>query len=285
MSLAELPRPAALRREKPTDQPTSAEPSPAPLSAPLAPAAPRPGLAQQPRSAPQPDSARRPGQPEWPGPTPRHCPAPRHDMRCSIGDAASYSVMVGIGETYLAAFALALGTGETFAGLIATLPMLAGASIQLATPWALKRFHSYRTWTVLCAVVQATALLAAALAVWFQAYSVTAAAAWVFVAASAYWAASQAAGPAWNTWIEEIIPKRTRANFFACRARISQMCVLLGFAAGGIALHLGRGSGWELAAFVGIFVVGAICRFASAGILSQQSEVSAGKYHARPVTL
>ena len=34
-------------------------------------------------------------------------------MRCSIGDAASYSVMVGIGETYFAAFALALGTGET----------------------------------------------------------------------------------------------------------------------------------------------------------------------------
>jgi hypothetical protein len=63
-------------------------------------------------------------------------------MRCSIADAASYSIMVGIGETYLAAFALALGTGETFAGLIATLPMLAGASIQLATPWALRRFHS-----------------------------------------------------------------------------------------------------------------------------------------------
>ncbi len=206
-------------------------------------------------------------------------------MRCSIGDAASYSVMVGIGETYLAAFALALGTGETFAGLIATLPMLAGASIQLATPWALRRFHSYRTWTVLCAIVQATALLAAALAVWFQGFSIAVAAAWVFVAASAYWAASQAAGPAWNTWIEEIIPKRTRANFFACRARISQMYVLLGFAAGGIALHLGHASGWELAAFVGIYVVGAICRFVSAGFLSRQSEVSAGKYHARPVTL
>jgi MFS family permease len=206
-------------------------------------------------------------------------------MRCSIGDAASYSVMVGIGETYLAAFALALGTGETFAGLIATLPMLAGASIQLATPWALRRFHSYRTWTMVCAIVQATALSAAALAVWFQGFSITAAAAWVFVAASAYWAASQAAGPAWNTWIEEIIPKRTRANFFACRARISQMCVLLGFAAGGIALHLGHANGWELSAFIGIFVVGAVCRFVSAGFLSKQSEVSAGKYHARPVTL
>src|SRR5215207_2022114 len=86
--------------------------------------------------------------------------SPRRDMRASIGDAAAYSLMVGIGETYFAAFALALGTGETFAGLIATLPMLAGASLQLATPWALRRLRSYRAWVVLCASLQAAALLA-----------------------------------------------------------------------------------------------------------------------------
>src|SRR5918999_3514739 len=113
--------------------------------------------------------------------------------------------------------------------------MLAGASLQLATPWALRRFHSYRTWVVLCASLQAAALLLMPIAACFIG---TAAAAWVFVAATAYWAASQATGPAWNTWIEEIIPRRVRANFFACRARISQICVLIGFAAGGLALHL-----------------------------------------------
>src|SRR5215510_3075952 len=68
---------------------------------------------------------------------------PREDLRASIGDAAAYSVMVGIGETYFAAFALALGTGETFAGLVATLPMLAGAALQLATPFCLKHARSY----------------------------------------------------------------------------------------------------------------------------------------------
>jgi MFS family permease len=207
-------------------------------------------------------------------------------MRCSIWDAASYSVMVGIGETYLAAFALALGTGETFAGLIATLPMLAGSSLQLATPWALRRFHSYRTWVVLCASLQAAALLIVPVAVWLS--GITAKAIWVFVAASAYWAASQATGPAWNTWIEEIIPKRVRANFFACRARISQMCVLIGFAIGGLALHfaaeVGRSQAWVLAAFVAIFLVGAACRFISAAILSRQSEPSQGRYSARSVT-
>jgi MFS family permease len=208
--------------------------------------------------------------------------SPRGDMRASIGDAASYSVMVGIGETYFAAFALALGTGETFAGLIATLPMLAGASLQLATPWALRRLRSYRTWVVLCASLQAAALLAMPIAACFIG---TAAAAWVFIAATAYWAASQATGPAWNTWIEEIIPRPVRANFFACRARTSQMCTLIGFIAGGMALHLGKAQGWVLAAFVGIFLVGSACRFLSAWFLTRQHEPSCGRYETRSVSL
>lgn len=208
--------------------------------------------------------------------------SPRQDLRASIGDAAAYSVMVGIGETYFAAFALALGTGETFAGLIATLPMLAGASLQLATPYALRRFQSYRTWVVLCASLQATALLLMPIAACFIG---TSAALWVFVAATAYWAASQATGPAWNTWIEEIIPRRVRANFFACRARISQMCTLIGFVAGGMALHLGKAQGWLVAAFVGIFLIGSASRLLSALFLTKQREPSRGKYTTRNVSL
>src|SRR5437879_1538537 len=64
---------------------------------------------------------------------------PRDDLRCSMGDAAACSVMIGVGETYFGAFALALGTGETIAGLVATLPMLFGATLQLITPWCLQQ--------------------------------------------------------------------------------------------------------------------------------------------------
>jgi MFS family permease len=203
-------------------------------------------------------------------------------MRCSIGDAAAYSVMVGIGETYFAAFALALGMGETVAGLVATLPMLAGASLQLATPWALSRFRSYRTWVVLCASLQAAALLVMPIAACLIG---SAKVTWVFAAAAAYWAASQATGPAWNTWIEEIIPKRVRARYFACRARVSQTFTLVGFVAGGIALHLGNVQGWVLPTFAAIFLVGSACRFLSAWFLSQQSEPSQGRYVTRRISL
>lgn len=197
-------------------------------------------------------------------------PSPRSDLKASVGDAAGYSVMVGIGETYFAPFALALGTGETFAGLVATLPMLSGALLQLATPWGVKKFGSLKRWIVTCASIQAIALLMMPLAALL--YSTRAAALFVFAAATLYWAAGLATAPAWNTWIEGLVPKLVRTRYFACRSRISQVCTLLGFVAGGIALQIGSSSSWLLAAFAGIFLVAATCRGYSAACLANHSD-------------
>lgn len=205
---------------------------------------------------------------------------PRDDLRASIGDGIGHSAMVGMGETYFAAFALALGTGETIAGLIATLPMLAGASMQLATPWFLARAKSYRRWVVLFASMQAAALLVMPLAIFLTSSLATF---WVAVAASCYWAASQTTGPAWNTWIEEIVPRRLRANFFALRSRLCQSATLAGFVAAALALEFGKSRGWLLAAFACVFLVGASSRFMSSWFLSRHSEPSRGRYHLRRV--
>ena len=62
----------------------------------------------------------------------------RHNLGRSIGDAASFGAMVGLGETYLPAFALALGMGETSAGLVASLPLVAGGIMQLVSLRAMK---------------------------------------------------------------------------------------------------------------------------------------------------
>jgi MFS family permease len=208
--------------------------------------------------------------------------SPRDDLAASIGDAVGCSVMIGLGETYFAAFALALGTGETFAGLVATVPMLAGATLQLVTPRLLRQAKSYKRWVVACVSLQAAALLCMPLAV---AFTGNAAAALIFLAATFYWAASQASGPAWNTWIEEIVPRRLRARFFAVRSRVSQACTLAGFALGGLALQAGKNTGWLLTAFVGIFLIGSSCRFMSAWFLNRQSEPSRGRYQPRSVPI
>jgi cyanate permease len=72
----------------------------------------------------------------------------------TTADVAAYSLMVGFGETYLPAFALALGLGPVAAGLTATVPILVGAVLQLVTPAAVARLGSNRGWVVACTAVQ-----------------------------------------------------------------------------------------------------------------------------------
>lgn len=51
----------------------------------------------------------------------------RRNLTAMNADGFSFSVMVGIAETYLPAFVLARGLGEMNAALIATVPVLLGS--------------------------------------------------------------------------------------------------------------------------------------------------------------
>jgi MFS family permease len=192
----------------------------------------------------------------------------RADLCANLADGGCFSVMVGIGEAYLPAFALAVGMGEVLAGLVASLPMLAGAVLQLASPRAIRRLGSHRRWVVLCASCQAASFVPLAIAALVGSIP-----AWgVFLIASVYWGAGLATGPAWNTWMESIVPRRVRARFFACRTRLTQAGMVTGLLAGGFALQTGKAYGQPLTAFALLFTVAFVCRSLSAGFLFRQTE-------------
>lgn len=175
--------------------------------------------------------------------------------------------MVGLGETYFSAFVLALNGGEIASGLITALPLLVGATMQLAAPWAVRRIGSHKRWVVFCSGMQSASLLLLPIAAWLGAPAVKL----VYVTAVLYWGMGLAAGPAWNTWIEGIVPRRVRTRFFAYRVRISQACILLGFIVGGVTLQYGKDHGHTLLAFSAIFLVAAVCRAISTSFLGVQS--------------
>jgi MFS family permease len=191
----------------------------------------------------------------------------RRNLKAINADGFSFSIMVGIAETYLPAFMLARGFGELSAALIAALPVLLGSLLQLAAPWLLARLGAYRRFVVTVAALQATSVLVLtglALAENVRPWM-------VFVPATLYWAAGLAAGPAWNLWVEQLVPSRIRGGFFACRSRLCHAGVLIGLISGGLLL---RWSGEvTLLAFAGMFAVGAVGRFVSAAMLARQTEV------------
>lgn len=197
-------------------------------------------------------------------------PGPRRDLWVTTADVAAYSLMVGFGETYLPAFALALGLGPVAAGLTATVPILVGAVLQLVTPAAVARLGSNRGWVVACTAVQSISFVP--FIVWaLRGHAQL----WeVLAAASLYWSAGMAGVPAWNSWIGTLVPARLRTSYFARRNRLGQFAVCIGFVLAGLALQVGESRGAVLPSFAAVFAVAAMCRLGSTALLAGCSEPS-----------
>jgi MFS family permease len=179
----------------------------------------------------------------------------RRDLLVSAIDAAAFSVMVGCGETYFPAFSLAIGLGPVSAGLMASVPLVAGALVQLVTPLGMARVGSNRAWVIGCTVVQAASFLPFV----YWAFVGHAELWQLLIAASVYWSAGMAGAPAWTAWMAALVPVSIRTRYFAVRNALGQFGVFAGFVAGGLMLQFGEARSALLPAFATIF--GVACGF------------------------
>ncbi len=174
--------------------------------------------------------------------------------------------MMGIGEYYLPAFAIALHMGDVVAGLIATVPMLSAALLQLVTPVATRALGWHRRWVVLGAALQALSFVPLIIGAWTARMP----ALLLFAVVTLYQFGAMAGGPVWSTWIPLLVPTRLRAHYFAYRNRWCQAGILAGLVGGGLLLKVFGAD--PVRAFVALFAVAAACRAVSSALLSLQSE-------------
>jgi MFS family permease len=203
----------------------------------------------------------------------------RRDLGAISADGAAFSVMVGVGETYLVPFALALGIAAGKASLLATLPILAGSLLQLAAPAGVRALGSYRRWVAGCAALQALCFAPLLVAAARGAASPAA----LFAIGAAYWGFGMATGPAWNAWVGTLVPARLRARFFARRARFAQLALLIGIAAGGYTLELGKQRGAVFGAFAALFATAGLARLVSSRFLAALSETPGLASRSEPI--
>ena len=199
----------------------------------------------------------------------------RRNLKAMNADGFSFSVMVGIAETYVPAFVLARGLGEFNAALIATVPVLLGSVLQLLAPMVLQRLKSYRRFVVTTASLQACSMLI----LMYMALMPHVPAWAVFIPATLYWAAGLSTGPAWNTWVEYLVPGKIRSGFFARRSRLCHVGVLLGLISGGLFLRWSVAHDMTVAVFAVLFGIGAIGRFVSAAMLARHTETTQAPSH------
>ena len=175
--------------------------------------------------------------------------------------------MAGVAEVYIPAFALALGMAPVLAGLVATVPLLAGGLLQLLAPRAIARVTSLRRWVVGCMIVQALAFVPLVIV----ALRGSLASPIVFAAAALYWAAGMGASAAWNPWMARVVPARFRSKFFGRRQGLVQATMLAGLIGAGAALN-GAARGDVLYIYAGMFAIAFVARMISALMISRMGD-------------
>lgn len=174
--------------------------------------------------------------------------------------------MAGVAEVYLPAFGLALGMSPVLAGLLASIPLLAGGVLQLFAPRVLQRVRSLRRWVAVCMAVQALAFVPLGIV----ALTGRVATGVVFAAASLYWGAGMAASAGWTPWTARVIPARIRNRFFGRRQGIMQAAMLAGLIGSGAALRAATGTSHVLAVYACMFGLACAARLVSAIAVARQ---------------
>ncbi|HWO12200.1 MAG TPA: MFS transporter [Polyangiaceae bacterium] len=182
-------------------------------------------------------------------------------------EGALHAVMVGVAESYLGAFAVELGHGPRHLALLSTLPLLAGASIQLLAPMLCALLGGRKRLVVAGALGQ-TASLAALLAIAASgSTSLTA----LLAAQLGFWTSGGAMAPGWNAWMASLTVYTERPRYFAQRSGLNQLALLIAFGAAGCALHHAGAS--VLRCFVILFAVAFVARLASVAALLGQADL------------
>ncbi|HKO94932.1 MAG TPA: MFS transporter [Polyangiaceae bacterium] len=187
--------------------------------------------------------------------------------------------MVGVAESYLGAFAVELGHGPHAQGLLATLPLVAGALCQLASPLFCSWVGGRKRAAIAGALGQAASMaaLVAIAAVHTSSFSA------LLAAKVLFWVAGGLMAPAWNAWMADLTLHTDRPRYFAVRSAINQVALLLAFCGAGWAL---QEAGLRLMhCYVVLFAVAFAARLISAGALVLQAEVGVSAPPARRTSI
>jgi MFS family permease len=182
-------------------------------------------------------------------------------------EGALHAVMVGVAESYLGAFAVELGHGPRQLALLSTLPLLAGASVQLFSPLFCALLGSRKRLALMGALGQTASLAALFAIATSQTRSVTP----LLAAQLGFWISGGAMAPAWNAWMANLTLHTHRPRYFARRSALNQLALLLAFGSAGYALH--HAGARVLHCYVLLFSVAFMARLASVAALVAQVDL------------
>jgi MFS family permease len=195
----------------------------------------------------------------------------------SLADGNAHAITMGLGEAYLAPFAIFLGADNLLIGLLASLPLCVGALAQLWVAAALDRVKRRRGLCVWPAVAQGLSFLP----LLFLPYALPGhAAELALLGALLYFVAGSVVVPPWNSWIADLVPPATRGDYFGRRNKLRTYFQVGGVLLAGLVLSVARDHDVEHLGFVVIFLIALSARLLSAYHIARMVEP---EYHAPPL--
>ncbi|MGA1191537.1 MAG: MFS transporter [Bdellovibrionota bacterium] len=192
-------------------------------------------------------------------------------LQHSLRDGGAHAFMLGAGESYLSAFAVALQATSAQIGLFGALPPLVGAAAHATGLWLLRLVSSRRRLVLIPAVLQALVwLFLAILSAVFGPGPLTV---WLLIGCVLlYHLFGSIGAPAWNSLVGDIVPSEIRGKYFAKRSRVCGMVTFLGLLIGGSLLESFSGVSGELNGYTMIFLLAFLARLVSAYYLARHAD-------------
>ncbi len=193
----------------------------------------------------------------------------RQSLKYSTRDGVCASVMSGVGDNYLSAFAVFLHATNSQIAFLAAVPQLAGACFQFVSVRVLERLQRRKPLIIAGVIGQAlTWVLIAATPFVFDHGGVW----WLIVGATGYHLLGHFVLPAWNSLMGDLVHPDQRGRYFGRRNRAISVSAFGALCLGGLVLHHSERAGVVTWGFVLVFCFALAARLVSAYYLSRMIE-------------
>jgi MFS family permease len=193
----------------------------------------------------------------------------KKSLKYSVLDGAFAASMIGFGESFFAAFAVFLKANNIHIGLLSSLPLLTGSLSQLFSNRLIKLLKSRKILVTTSAFLQGIMYLPIALVFFFGTLKVV----YLIFFACLYWIFGMILGPAWNSWMGDLVNENKRGAYFGRRSKITGSATFLAYMMAGYILQkYARDPILEYTGFVIIFCLAFSSRMVSVTFLMRKYE-------------
>jgi MFS family permease len=187
------------------------------------------------------------------------------DKHLSIVEGSLNSASIGLTDNFISAFAIALGVSNTVIAMLATLPKLIGAVMQLWVQKAESFFPTRKRHMVFFAILQAFTWVPLIFAPQFENPG-----AWILLFVTLHTMFGMLIGPVWNSFMGDVVDESERGRFFGRRNMYTGATAFVSTMIAGGLLSLLKPT--PLIGFAILFFLAFVFRLLSAYFLSKMDD-------------